>query len=90
MIAADQITPQAMATTLAGLEERGYVARRRDPDDRRQVIMSLTEAGTEVMRHRREAQAQRVAVALADGFTAEELATLLAAAPLIQRLAESL
>jgi DNA-binding MarR family transcriptional regulator len=86
---AEQITPQAVATTLAALEERGLVERRPDPDDRRRIIMSLTEAGVEVLRHKRDTRARQLATVLAERFTAAELATLYAAAPLIQRIAES-
>ena len=42
---AEQITPQAMATTLSGLEQRGLVRRQNDPHDGRRIIMSLTESG---------------------------------------------
>jgi DNA-binding MarR family transcriptional regulator len=87
---ADQITPQAMGTTLAVLERRGFVERRRDPDDGRRVIMSLTEAGREVVRHKRDASARQLASILAEGFTPAELETLKAAVPLIERLGESI
>jgi DNA-binding MarR family transcriptional regulator len=86
----DQITPQAMGTTLAVLERRGFVERRRDPDDGRRVIMSLTDAGREVVRHKRDASARHLAKILAEGFTPAELETLRAAVPLIERLGESI
>src|SRR5262245_55631405 len=40
-----EITPQGMASTVAGLETRGFVARRADPTDGRRVLLSVTEAG---------------------------------------------
>ncbi|MFE3654079.1 MarR family winged helix-turn-helix transcriptional regulator [Streptomyces sp. NPDC057579] len=86
---AEQITSQAMGSTLGVLEERGFVERRRDPDDGRRIIMSLTEAGVEVLRHKRDARAQQLAKALGERFTDAELATLTAAAPLIERLGDS-
>lgn len=85
----EQITPQAMGITLAGLEERGLVERRPDPRDRRRVVMALTEAGAEVVRRKRDIRARQLAVALEQRFTTAEVATLAAAAPLIARLAES-
>jgi DNA-binding MarR family transcriptional regulator len=85
---AEQVTPQSMATTIGGLEQRGLVERRNDPHDGRRIIMSVSEAGREVLRHKRAVRAQKLAATLADGFTAEELAALAAAAPLIERLAE--
>jgi DNA-binding MarR family transcriptional regulator len=87
---ADQITPHAMGATLAALERRGLVARRPDPADGRRVTMSVTEAGQQTMRDKRGAQTELVAKALASGFTQAEIKTLRAAAPLIERLGESL
>lgn len=86
----EQITPQSMGATLGSLEARGLVARGADPDDGRRVILSLTAAGGEVLRSRRTAKAEQLAQALAAEFTREELAQLLAAAPLIERVAERL
>jgi hypothetical protein len=45
------------------------------------MILSLTEAGMEAVGDRRTAQAEQLAEALADGFTAVELELLMAAAP---------
>ena len=87
---AEQITPQAMATTIGALEQRGLVGRRNDPHDGRRIIMSVTESGREMLRRKRAARAQQLSATLADGFTASELAVLAAAAPLIERLAEGI
>jgi DNA-binding MarR family transcriptional regulator len=87
---AEQITPQAMGTTLSGLQERGYVERRPDPHDGRRIIMSLTVAGVEVLRQKRDDRARRLAQALEERFSGPELATLRAAVPLLERLGESL
>ncbi|MCX4637505.1 MarR family transcriptional regulator [Streptomyces sp. RPA4-5] len=88
---AEQITPQAMGMTLAGLGQRGLVERRPDPADRRRVVISVTEAGQRALRERRGVRAEQLAEALATGgFTRAELETLRAAAPLIERLGEHL
>ncbi|MCF3143917.1 MarR family winged helix-turn-helix transcriptional regulator [Streptomyces platensis] len=88
---AEQITPQAMGMTLAGLGQRGLVERRPDPADRRRVVISVTEAGQQALRARRGVRAEQLAEALASGgFTRAELETLRAAAPLIERLGEHL
>ena len=87
---AEQISPQAMGVTLSGLEERGFVERRPDPADGRRAVMSLTEAGRRAVRNKRTARNEQLAKALLDGFTRAELQTLMAAAPLIERLGESL
>jgi DNA-binding MarR family transcriptional regulator len=86
----DQITPQAMGATLAALEGRGLVERRRDPRDGRRVTMSVTEAGQRALRNTRSAQTEQLAKALASGFSPAEVETLRVAATLIERLGESL
>jgi DNA-binding MarR family transcriptional regulator len=87
---AEQITPQAMATTLGGLEQRGLVERRNDPHDGRRIIMSVSDAGREVLRRKRAAHARQLAAALGDGFAEDELAALAVAVPLIERLAQGI
>ena len=86
----EQISPQSMGATLAALEARGLVARRPDPGDGRRAMMSVTEAGRRVLQDKRAARTQQLARALSDGFTPAELDQLVAAAPLLERLAQSL
>jgi DNA-binding MarR family transcriptional regulator len=86
----ERISPQSMGVTIATLEQRGLIARHRDPDDGRRIMLSLTEAGRQVVRDRRGARAEQIARALADGFTQAELAQLAATAPLLERLAEKI
>jgi DNA-binding MarR family transcriptional regulator len=87
---AEQITPQAIGATLSALEQRGLVERRPDPADGRRAVMSLTEAGRRIVHSKRSARTEQLAKALSGGFTPEELEVLMAAAPLIGRLGESL
>ena len=86
----ERISPQSMGATLAGLEARGLVARAADPQDGRRVILSLTEAGRDVLRDKRDARVQQLVQALASEFSGPELDQLMAVAPLIDRLAERL
>ncbi|MCW2524741.1 MAG: transcriptional regulator, MarR family [Frankiales bacterium] len=86
----EQITPQAMGITIASLEKRDLVSRQPDSGDGRRVILSLTSAGRAAIGSGRSAIADRVAVVLAESFTREEIATLDAAARLLERLAELL
>ena len=90
LAAAEQITPQAIGATLAELTRRGLVERGTDPADGRRVVVSLTEAGRHFVRNKRTARTEQLAKALADRFTPGELQTLRAAAPLIERLGQSL
>jgi DNA-binding MarR family transcriptional regulator len=86
----DRISPQSMGVTVAALEQRGLIARDRDPQDGRRIMLSLTEAGRQVVHSRRGARTERIARALRDGFTPAELAQLRAIIPLVERLAEKL
>jgi DNA-binding MarR family transcriptional regulator len=86
----EQISPQSMGATLGALEARGLVERRPDPGDGRRAVMSLTEAGLQMLRSRRSARTGQLAQALASGFTQPELRQLMAAAPLLERLAQSI
>ena len=40
-----QIRPQSLTVAMQKLEEQGYVLRERDPKNRRQVLVSVTEEG---------------------------------------------
>jgi DNA-binding MarR family transcriptional regulator len=86
----EQISPQSMGATVAALETRQLVERTADPDDGRRVVLSVTEAGREVLNNRRNARTEQLARALASGFTDAELEHLKAAAPLLERLAQSI
>jgi DNA-binding MarR family transcriptional regulator len=86
----EHITPQAMGVTVSALVRRGLAERHPDPDDGRLTIVSLTEAGRQVVRGKVSARSSQLAAALSERFTSEELQVLLAAAPLIERLGDSL
>ncbi len=86
----EQISPQSMGATLGALEARGLVERRPDPGDGRRAVMSLTEAGLQTLLSRRNARTEQLAKSLSAGFTPAELRQLQAAAPLIERLAQSI
>jgi DNA-binding MarR family transcriptional regulator len=86
----EQISPQSMGATLSALEARGLVARDPDARDGRRVVLSVTEAGRQLLRDKRDARTEVLAKALADGFTADELSQLMTAAPLLERLAQGI
>jgi DNA-binding MarR family transcriptional regulator len=86
----EQISPQSMGATLGALEARGLVERRPDPEDGRRVVISATEAGLQALRNRRNARTEHLAQALSTGFTRSELEQLMAVAPLLERLAQSI
>ncbi len=85
----ERISPQSIGATLSALERRRLVARRPDEADGRRVLVSISESGRRALHARRALRTEVMARAL-EGFAGEELATLLAAAPLIERLSDRL
>jgi DNA-binding MarR family transcriptional regulator len=85
---AEFVKPQSMGTTLADLEQAGLVQRRPHPTDGRQVLFALTAEGMEARRQRHIAKREWLLTAMAKLEPAEQQ-TLMAAAALIKRLAES-
>jgi DNA-binding MarR family transcriptional regulator len=86
----EQISPQAMGTTIASLEKLGLVARSADAADGRLSILGLTREGLAAVHSGRNAVADRIVAVLEESFTDEETEILAAAAPLIERLADLL
>jgi DNA-binding MarR family transcriptional regulator len=85
---AEFVKPQSMGTTLADLEQAGLVQRRPHPTDGRQVLFELTAEGVEARRQRNIAKREWLLAAMARLDPAEQQ-TLITAAALIKRLAES-
>ncbi len=83
----ERISPQSMGAILISLEALGLVSRTPDPNDGRCLVISLTEAGFQAVHGARRHREERLARALADNFTAEEQQVLIAALPLLERLA---
>ena len=87
---AEQISVQSIGTTLGALEARGLVQRHPHPTDGRRSVLSITKAGTRVLSDKHNGRAEQLARALSTGFSPAELRQLMVAAPLIERLAQSL
>jgi len=86
----DRISPQSMGVTVAALEDRGLIERDRDPEDGRRIVLSITEAGRQLIHDKRGARTGQIAAALGNGFSGGELTQLMAVVPLLERLAEKL
>jgi DNA-binding MarR family transcriptional regulator len=85
----ERVRPQAMASTLAVLEQRGLVRRTPDAQDGRRSIVAVTDEGRAMLAERRSESVHRLSAVLEE-FTVEERATLASALPLLDRLAERL
>jgi len=84
----EEITPQSMGVTVAGLESKGLVGRAPDPTDGRRSILTITDEGAARVRASRGQMTDRLTAALDQNFTTDERALIRSAAPLIERLAE--
>ena len=82
------VTPATATTLVTTLESRGWVNREHDTEDRRRVLVSLTEGGREVL-----AKSQQVAesamVALLEPLDAEQIARLLDGLSVLDELGTS-
>jgi DNA-binding MarR family transcriptional regulator len=87
---AEQISVQSMGATLSALEARGLIERHPDLADGRRWVMSVTGAGLAALSDKRNARIAQLARVLAAEFTPAELSQLMAAVPLIERLAENI
>jgi len=86
----EQISVQSMGATLQTLEARRLIDRHPDPADGRRSVMSVTEAGLVALTDKRNARIAQLARVLAAEFTPSERGQLMAALPLIERLAENI
>lgn len=81
-------TPQGLTRTFAALTDSGHLRRTADPVDGRQSLLDITPEGRRALRAEmapRDAWMQRAMAAL---LSADERTTVLAAAPLLARLAD--
>jgi len=88
LAAHERVQPPSMTRTVNCLADGGYVLRRPHATDGRQVVVTLSEKGSQTLaadRHRRDAWlAQRLRE-----LTPEERAVLRRAAPILERLANA-
>ena len=71
LAAAEKVQPPSMTRIVNGLEQRGYVARRPDPRDGRQCLVTLTPAGREVLLANRRRRDEWLTVRIAQLDPAE-------------------
>jgi DNA-binding MarR family transcriptional regulator len=88
LAAAERVQPPSMTRVIAFLSDAGLVSRSAHPTDGRQVIASLTPAGAALLASDRAQRDEWLAGRLA-ALSAEELATISHAAPILDALANS-
>jgi len=88
LAAHEKVQPPSMTRVIARLEEHGYVTRTPDPSDRRQVVVSATDAGRVLLvddrRRKDKWLSQRLTM-----LTTTERDALAAALPVLEKLSRS-
>jgi len=84
----EKVQPPSMTRVIAVLEERSLVMRAPHASDRRQVMLTVTDQGKELVQQSRRLREAWLARRLRE-LTPEERAKLRAAAPILERLSQS-
>jgi DNA-binding MarR family transcriptional regulator len=84
----EKVQPPSMTRVIAVLEERALVMRAPHASDRRQVVLTVTDYGREVVQQSRRLREAWLAKQLR-GLTQQERAALRAAAPVLEKLSQS-
>ena len=84
----EKVQPPSMTRVIAALEELGLVMRAPHATDRRQVVLTVTDRGREVVQQSRKLREAWLAKRLRE-LTPQERAALRAAAPILEKLSQS-
>jgi DNA-binding MarR family transcriptional regulator len=85
LAAAERIAPSTLTRLVSALEERGYLARGSVPGDARASLVSVTEAGTMVLRRIKQETTAQLTDSLLT-MPPDQLAALAAALPALEHL----
>ena len=86
LAAADGITPQSMARTVGELVEEGLLRRDPDPNDGRQILLSLTDKADQMLQDFQSQRDSWLAVVMDARLSPEEREILRVTARLLDRL----
>jgi DNA-binding MarR family transcriptional regulator len=84
----EKVQPPSMTRVIAALEASGLVTRMPHLTDRRQVVLTVTPEGREVVNHARRRKEAWLAMRLKE-LSPEDRAVLRAAAPILERLSQA-
>lgn len=84
----EKVQPPSMTRVVAALTDWGLVTRAPHPSDRRQVVLTVTSAGRDLVRQARRRRDAWLTQRLSE-LTPAERATLRAAAPILEKLSHS-
>ena len=84
----EKVQPPSITRVIASLEERGLIQRMPHPSDRRQVVLTVTDQGRDVVRQVRQLREAWLARRLRD-LTPVERGVLREALPILEKLSQS-
>jgi len=84
----EKVQPPSITRVIASLEERALIQRMPHPSDRRQVVLTVTDQGRDVVRQVRQLREAWLARRLRD-LTPAERAVLRDALPILEKLSQS-
>ena len=84
----EKVQPPSITRVIASLEERGLIHRMPHSTDRRQVVLSVTDQGRDVVRKLRQLREAWLAQRLRE-LTPAERAVLREALPILEKLSQS-
>jgi DNA-binding MarR family transcriptional regulator len=85
---AERVRPQSMATTLAGLDRHGLIARTPDPEDGRRQLITLTSVGRRHAENDRRVRDEWLVRAMQDRYTEPERRLINEALTLLERITD--
>jgi DNA-binding MarR family transcriptional regulator len=85
---AERVRPQSMATTLAGLDRHGLIARAPDPEDGRRQLITLTTVGRRHAENDRKVREEWLVRAMQDRYTEPERCVINEALTLLERITD--
>jgi DNA-binding MarR family transcriptional regulator len=87
LAACERVQPPSMTKILAGLEDKGLVTREAHPTDKRQAIIVLTQAGSDLLESERRQRTAWLAQRIAK-LAADERGAIRDVIPVLDKLAE--
>jgi DNA-binding MarR family transcriptional regulator len=84
----EKVQPPSMTRVIAVLEQHNLVTRAAHAKDKRQVMLTVTDAGRDLVHQSRQVREAWLAQRLRE-LTPQELAKLRAAAPILEKLSQS-
>lgn len=88
LAASEGLQPQSLTRIIADLEVLGLIERRQNADDRRQIDVSITDKGVDLLVRDARRQNEWLATAMTNSLTPAERAILALAAELLDRMVD--